>query len=161
MRLAPLIVPPRNANGSKSKRKMKEVSVKITDKSDDTTSSKPSSVSNGKVRHKIYLGWKTQRIILQKKNEIQERSSGSSTNVFSDIYQKRIAVREALRAHWRCETHTVGERPVPCWRDGITTQCYVMTENDLNLWADLHVGHTRICCRAISNIITTRSKIQL
>lgn len=48
-RLIPLIVPPRNANGSKSKRKMKEVTVKVTDKSDDTTSSKASSVTNGKV----------------------------------------------------------------------------------------------------------------
>jgi hypothetical protein len=45
------MVPPRNANGSKSKRKMKEVTVRITDKSDDTTSSNPktSSATNGKV----------------------------------------------------------------------------------------------------------------
>jgi hypothetical protein len=55
-RLAPLIVPPRNANGSKSKRKMKEVTVKVTDKNEDTPSSKTSSVSNGKkVRHDRHI----------------------------------------------------------------------------------------------------------
>jgi hypothetical protein len=42
-RLIPLVVPSLNANGSKSKRKMKEVMVKITDKSDDI------NVNNGKV----------------------------------------------------------------------------------------------------------------
>ena len=36
---------------------------------------------------------------------------------------------------------------MPCWRDGITTQCYVMTENDLNLWADLHVCHPNMLQR--------------
>ena len=46
-RLIPLVVPPRNANGSKSKRKMKDVTVKVTDKSDDTTSK--TSINNGKV----------------------------------------------------------------------------------------------------------------
>ena len=55
-RLAPLLVPPRNANSSKSKRKMKEVTVKVTDKSNDITS-KTSSVGNGKVcnRHIFVL----------------------------------------------------------------------------------------------------------
>jgi hypothetical protein len=43
----------RLVNGSKSKRKMKEVIVKVTDKSDDVTSSKPSSVS-GKVCDSIF-----------------------------------------------------------------------------------------------------------
>jgi hypothetical protein len=47
--LIPYIVPPWNANGSKSKRKMKEVTVKVTNKSNDTTSSKAFSVTNGKV----------------------------------------------------------------------------------------------------------------
>lgn len=55
------------------------------------------------------------------------------------MYDKRIAIREAIRAHWKCETHTIGERTVPCWRDGITTQCFAITENDLNFWAELHV----------------------
>ncbi len=55
--LTPLVVPSRNANGSKSKRKMKELTVKVTDKSDDTTS-KPSSVS-GKVRDR-YILWSSQ-----------------------------------------------------------------------------------------------------
>ena len=53
-RLAPLIVPPRNANGSKSKRKMKEVTVRVTDKSDDTISK--TSSGNGKVRNIYILG---------------------------------------------------------------------------------------------------------
>lgn len=48
-RLIPLVVPPRNANGSVSKRKMKEVTVKVTDKSDDANS----SGGNGKVRYKF------------------------------------------------------------------------------------------------------------
>ena len=135
-RLVPLVVPPRNANGSKSKRKMKEVTVKITDKSEDANTI-PSVNSNGKVCDKHCFRSHTQDIFLQKKNENHELSS--STGPFNDIYQKRIAVREALRARWRCEMHTVGYRPVPCWQDGITAQCYAMTENDLNLWADLHV----------------------
>lgn len=63
-RLAPLVVPPRNANGSRSKRKMKEVSVKVTDKSDDTTSSKTSSASNGKVRNRYISEFKIQGIVL-------------------------------------------------------------------------------------------------
>jgi hypothetical protein len=46
-RLSPLIVPQRNTNGTISKRKMKEVIVRVTDKGDDTTS----SASNGKVCH--------------------------------------------------------------------------------------------------------------
>jgi len=50
-RLIPLVVPPRNANGSVSKRKMKEVTVKVTDKNDDVTS----SASNGKVRRTRFL----------------------------------------------------------------------------------------------------------
>ena len=83
----------------------------------------------------MYFGINIQGIFLQKKN----LELGSSASTFNDIYEKRITLREALRAHWRCETHTVGERPVPCWRDGVTTQCYAMTENDLNLWADLQV----------------------
>ena len=62
--LAPLVVPPRNANGSRSKRKMKEVSVKVTDKSDDTTSSKTSSASNGKVRNRYISEFKIQGIVL-------------------------------------------------------------------------------------------------
>ena len=78
----------------------------------------------------------------QKKNESRERSNSTVTH--SDLYQKRIAVREAIRAHWKCETHTLGDRVVPCWRDGITTQCYVITENDLNLWAELHVRFPNI-----------------
>jgi hypothetical protein len=45
-RLIPLVVPPRNANGSVSKRKMKEVTVKVTDKNDDGNSS-----TSGKVCH--------------------------------------------------------------------------------------------------------------
>ncbi|KAH9983685.1 hypothetical protein BJV77DRAFT_1072685 [Russula vinacea] len=44
-RLIPLVVPPQNANGSVSKQKMKEVTVKVTDKSDDANS----SGGNGKV----------------------------------------------------------------------------------------------------------------
>ena len=44
-RLAPLIVPPRNANGSVSKQKMKEVIVRVTDKGDDMGS----STNQGKV----------------------------------------------------------------------------------------------------------------
>ena len=48
-RLVPLVIPPKNANGSKSKQKIKEVYVKITNKSKDISSSKTSSVSNGKV----------------------------------------------------------------------------------------------------------------
>ena len=54
-RLVPLIIPPQNANGSKSKQKMKEVTVKVTDKSEDNTSSKTSSVGNGKVRDSCIL----------------------------------------------------------------------------------------------------------
>lgn len=45
-RLIPLVVPPRNANGTVSKRKMKELTVKVTDKGDDVNA----SASNGKVR---------------------------------------------------------------------------------------------------------------
>jgi hypothetical protein len=48
-RLIPLVVPPRNADGSRSKRKKKEVMVKVTDKNDDGNT----SAGNGKVRHSI------------------------------------------------------------------------------------------------------------
>ncbi|KAF8466784.1 hypothetical protein DFH94DRAFT_686038 [Russula ochroleuca] len=115
-RLAPLVVPPQNADGSVSKRKMKEVIVKVTDKGDDANS----SASNGK-----------------KKNESQEQSNSAVT--YDEIHQKRIAIHEAIRAHWKCDMHTLGDRAVPCWQDGHTTQCYVITENDLNLWAKLHI----------------------
>lgn len=47
-RLIPLVVPPRNADGSRSKRKMKEVTVKVTDKGDDAVSSN-SKASSAKV----------------------------------------------------------------------------------------------------------------
>jgi hypothetical protein len=49
-RLAPLVVPPQNADGSVSKRKMKEVIVKVTDKGDDANS----SASNGKVCYRLF-----------------------------------------------------------------------------------------------------------
>ena len=49
-RLVPLVVPPRNTNGSISKRKMREVLVKVTDKSDDVSSSS----GNGKVRRRLF-----------------------------------------------------------------------------------------------------------
>ncbi|KAH9992366.1 hypothetical protein BJV77DRAFT_445117 [Russula vinacea] len=117
-RLIPLVVPPRNANGSVSKRKMKEVTVKVTDKSDDANS----SGGNGK----------------KKRDESRERSN-SLANPAAEFYQKKIAVREAIRSYWKCETHTLGDRVVPCWRDGHTTQCYALTENDLNLWAELQL----------------------
>jgi hypothetical protein len=37
-----------------------------------------------------------------------------------------------------------GDKAVPCWRDGLTTQCYAIAEQDLNLWADLHVSVTAV-----------------
>lgn len=60
-RLIPLVVPPRNANGSVSKRKMKEVTVKVTDKSDDANS----SGGNGKVRYNLFFTTRYQTIILE------------------------------------------------------------------------------------------------
>ena len=136
-RLIPLVVPPRNANGSKSKRKMKEFTVKITDKNDDVTSSKTSTVGHGKVRNRYIFGSITQGIILQKKNEVI--SSNSSDSGIAERNKKKVVIREAIKAHWRCETHSTGDESVPCWRDGITTQCYVIREGDLTFWADLYV----------------------
>lgn len=48
-RLGPLVTPPRNADGSRSKRKPKLIIVKVTDKNDNPTS----STSNGKVLYVI------------------------------------------------------------------------------------------------------------
>jgi hypothetical protein len=69
-RLVPLIVPGRNANGAKSKRKMKEVMVKVTDKSDDSTSSKTFS-SNGKVctNNRHILGYRVLKEFLNLSTE--------------------------------------------------------------------------------------------
>ena len=96
------------------------------------------------------------RIFLQKKNE----GLSSSLTTLDEIHQKKIAVREALRARWRCDIHTTGDRPVPCWRDGFTDQCFAMTENDLNMWADLHVHRSNVLCHRFANITMIRSKIQ-
>jgi hypothetical protein len=111
---------------------MKEVLVKVTDKSDDMSS----STGNGKVCRKLFSTMSAKKHF-QKKNEGRERSNSATPH--NDIFDKRIAIREAIRAHWKCETHTTGARTVPCWRDGVTTQCFAITENDLNFWAELHV----------------------
>jgi hypothetical protein len=114
---------------------MKELTVKVTDKSDDTTL-KPSSVS-GKVCDKYILGSSTQGIILQKKNESQDITSGSLPA--DELTKKRVAFREALKAHWRCEIHSIGDKTMPCWQDGITNHCYALAENNLNMWANILV----------------------
>jgi len=69
--LTPLVIPSQNANGLKSKQKMKELTVKVTDKSNDTTL-KPSSVS-GKV---------CDRYILQSSQVLKE-----------SFYRRRIKVK--------------------------------------------------------------------
>ena len=80
----------------------------------------------------------------QKKNESHERST--SLAVYDALHEKRISVHEAIRACWKCETHSIRQRPVPCWCDGHTTQCYAITKNDLSLWANLHDITWKFCC---------------
>ena len=79
----------------------------------------------------------TQEIILQKKNESQDITSGSLP--INALEGKRVAFREALKACWKYEIHSIRDKTVPCWWDGITNQCYAMAQNDLNMWSDILV----------------------
>lgn len=52
----------------------------------------------------------------------------------------------------------MGDKTVPCWRDGLTMQCYAIAEQDLNLWADLHVSTATLC--TIETRISTSFQIK-
>lgn len=74
------------------------------------------------------------------------------------IYTKRELQSVRPSEHTEGMRHTVKERPVPCWQNGVTMQCYVMTENDLNLWADLQVHYQISCSINYANIIYNKIK---
>ena len=60
-----------------------------------------------------------------------------------------MEIREALKAFWRCPEHSTKDKPVPCWstNEGVNVnKCYVITEQDLNWWADEIVSVLAVMC---------------
>jgi hypothetical protein len=55
------------------------------------------------------------------------------------FFEAEKAARKAPTDIWRCDIHSLPNKPVLCWRDPENGQCYLITKNNLNYWASLHV----------------------
>jgi hypothetical protein len=88
-------------------------------------------------RH-FFLEINTQRTFLQKKNE----NAGPSEAMLQA--KKKVTACEAIKAHWKCDTHSSGDNTESCWRDGLTAQCYAIPLTAINMWADMHVRRPTI-----------------
>jgi len=63
----------------------------------------------------------------------------------ADIFhEQRVTARLAITEHWTCETHSLPSKPSLCFKNPSTGLCHPITENNLNLWAALHVSFFHI-----------------
>jgi hypothetical protein len=55
------------------------------------------------------------------------------------MHEQRIVARQAIAEHFTCEMHSLPNKPVLCFKNPTTGLCHPITENNLSLWAALHV----------------------
>src|ERR1700720_4797379 len=65
--------------------------------------------------------------------------SSKEKSQLDKFFKAKKAARKALTDIWRCDIHGLPDKPVLCWRDPENGQCYLITKNNLNYWASLHV----------------------
>jgi hypothetical protein len=56
-----------------------------------------------------------------------------------EFHEKRKAARAAITQAFMCVTHSLPDKPAVCWKEPVQGLCYPVTENNLNLWATMHV----------------------
>jgi hypothetical protein len=61
-------------------------------------------------------------------------------NSMEILYSKKAEVRKVIIDALRCDIHSLPDKIVPCWKEPVNNQCYVITEQNLNMWATLHVS---------------------
>ena len=103
---------------------------------------------------------------LQKRSHSQSGSQppfAGGPSLGSDLFRKWLEIREAIKAYWRCPEHSTKDRAVPCWttNEGINAnKCYVITEQDLNWWADeiVHILFILLYSDSYSLILAEESR---
>ncbi|KAH9956507.1 hypothetical protein BC827DRAFT_1378551 [Russula dissimulans] len=98
------------------KRKYEEITISVTDKNDDKASMNAGKKGRGR---------------------LDLTSDSSTSDSLENLQGRKTTLREAIKAFWECKTHSYGERVIPCWRDGESQNCYVMTEHDIGFWAEI------------------------
>ena len=56
-----------------------------------------------------------------------------------ESHGKQKAVQAAITQAFMCINHSLPDKLVVCWKEPVQGLCYPVTENNLNLWAMMHV----------------------
>lgn len=79
---------------------------------------------------------------MQKSSKAPPAIDASATK--QDDFEKRKVMVEQLTNHWRCDVHSLPDKPTPCWKPvdqrphGV---CYLITLANLNYWASCIVSY--------------------
>jgi hypothetical protein len=135
--LQPLVVPPLLASGVCSACKMKTVLVQIFNKNDKSLVVQDGKVCTDFIIHSM------QFTVLQKVGGagkgpvvINQDRPKTDTDVF---HEHKVQARIDIIGIFQCNVHSLPDKPVTCFKDPQTGLCYPITEQNLNLWATLHV----------------------
>jgi len=58
------------------------------------------------------------------------------------FHEKRKVAQVAITQAFACVTHSLPDKPAVCWKEPIQGLYYPVTENNLNLWATMHVRNS-------------------
>jgi len=64
--------------------------------------------------------------------------AGTAEKLRSEVdhfHVKKVEARTAIIAEFRCDIHSLPDRPMACWKDPASQECYPITESNLNFWA--------------------------
>jgi hypothetical protein len=149
--LRPYIVPKILANGKPSKSVRKLVVVQIFNRGTEGKSGEKDKVSNYITVTSIVYNLS---ILIQKSTkplgDVDTRTSKQD-----DLFEKKKIVIEQLTMHWRCEIHSLPDKPALCWipmEKRPHGDCYPITQSNINFWASCIVSYSIIC--RLGNLIT-------
>lgn len=134
--LRPLVVPKVLSNGKLSKSVRKPVSVQLFNKG---TQAGGVFIEKGiKVSTVTTVAELIIYILLIQKSSKPPGNVDASQQKVDEHLEKKISIIEQLTKYWRCEVHSLPDKPALCW---IPTDqrpygnCYPITQNNINFWA--------------------------
>jgi len=143
--LRPFILPRILANGKRSKTVRKLVIVQLFNRGMEEVSGEKGVKVSGYI---TVTSIACNLSMLIQKSIKASRDVDTPTSKQDELFEKKKTIIEQLTMHWRCEIHSLPDKPALCWipiEKRPHGDCHPITQSNINFWASCIVSYSIVC----------------